>query len=83
MQVFSVDVVFKGFTLHCFHLHITTVCVNSGCGEVAMEWGGGVAQGHVGHALHHLVHGLGATGARRVRCHHYDNCTSNTQLRPT
>ena len=48
-----------------------------------MEWGGGVAEGHLGHALHHLVHGLGATGVCCVRCHHYDHCTSNTQLCPT
>ena len=69
-----------------FHFHITTVwfcCVNSGCGKVAVEWGGGVAEGHLGHALHHLVHGLGAACVCCVRRHHYDNCTSNTQLCPT
>lgn len=58
-------------------------CDNSGRREVAMEWGGGVAKGHLGWALHHLVHGLGTTTAGCVLGHSYDHSTRDTGLCPT
>ena len=49
------------------------VHVHAGCGATAMEWCGGVAEGHLGHDGHGLVHGLESGGAGFRSCHSDDH----------